>query len=1050
MQRFVYERTPGGSIVAKPRRYTELATGMHYLDAKGEWQESKEEILPTSQGGAEAVRGGHHVQFPYDIYNGVIKILTPDRVQLKSRPLCISYFDGTNSCVIGELTNSVGQILASGNQVIYTNAFSDVSADLLCTYRKSGFECDLVFREQPPSPEEYGLNSSTSRLELLTEFFDTPEPRQLAPFVRRSSGLADTDTLGFGAMKMVRGKAFAVGSQSNQGGKRRKEIPVVKTWTHLEGRTFLIEEVPVQQIAPELRSLPAASDPSGGASGSGRSKGSASRILPPSRLVQANTNSVRMAKADVSGRTGVALDYTIVQTQVDNFTFQGDTTYYVANDVNLENTTIEGGAVIKHYTNAASINVLGNVTCLTAPYKPAVFTSFDDGAVGEPVSAPEPAPCIGSLTLSVQNTSYTDELQIYIYDDYGNYVANGDIIPASFNKDYVFYAGLGQHYSFDCYDTTTSNESYQDFWPAQQSDTIVVDENGNVSYSESGDSLCTPPATPTTAALTLARGGAIHDLRICSSDIGILSSMDYSVTNTQFVNCKTALETENASVYAGNVLMSRVGTAFYGQGFRGTCEQLTFDQGTNLTDDPDGAATTSSLALVNSLLTGVANYGIVPLTTNCVVTLSTNIGVFQTVGGGSYYLADNSPYRNCGINGIDSGLLLQLAHTTTYPPIVYSNATISDVTILAPQAQRDIDIPDLGYHYCPLDYAFGGSYVTTNLTFAPGTAVAWFRASGSDHGIRIADQRILTFDGHVDAPDYFVRYSTVQEGSTGNWAGGWGPGGIIGTANQNLQNISLSPEIHARFTRWSILSGYEGHFRDDYGYLIVRATDCEIYNSSAGGYGTSEYFTNCLIDRVGVGIGEGWTGNEMSYQNCTFHGGTLGITPWKTALPTSVSNCAFDGTIIDVNAADLVNPGFDYNAFTNGMTHFPTGGAHDVNVGDSFNWQTSWLGNYYLPSDSRLIDADTLITANQVGLYHYTTQVDQTKEGTSLLDIGYHYIAVNANGNPVDSDGDGVPDYLEDANGNGLVDSGETNWQDANDLGLKVIITRPKNNSILP
>ena len=49
-----------------------------------------------------------------------------------------------------------------------------------------------------------------------------------------------------------------------------------------------------------------------------------------------------------------------------------------------------------------------------------------------------------------------------------------------------------------------------------------------------------------------------------------------------------------------------------------------------------------------------------------------------------------------------------------------------------------------------------------------------------------------------------------------------------------------------------------------------------------------------------------------------------------------------------------------------------------------------------------------------------------------------------------DTDGDGVPDYLEDRNGNGVVDSGETSWNSATDLGLKVWITEPKPGMNLP
>jgi len=59
-------------------------------------------------------------------------------------------------------------------------------------------------------------------------------------------------------------------------------------------------------------------------------------------------------------------------------------------------------------------------------------------------------------------------------------------------------------------------------------------------------------------------------------------------------------------------------------------------------------------------------------------------------------------------------------------------------------------------------------------------------------------------------------------------------------------------------------------------------------------------------------------------------------------------------------------------------------------------------------------------------------------------------VATDANGSPFDSNGDGILDYLEDINGNGLVDSGELGWNIVGDLGLNVIITRPRNGSTLP
>ena len=75
---------------------------------------------------------------------------------------------------------------------------------------------------------------------------------------------------------------------------------------------------------------------------------------------------------------------------------------------------------------------------------------------------------------------------------------------------------------------------------------------------------------------------------------------------------------------------------------------------------------------------------------------------------------------------------------------------------------------------------------------------------------------------------------------------------------------------------------------------------------------------------------------------------------------------------------------------------------------------------------------------------------NQTRELSTIVDVGFHYIGVGSTGLPLDGDGDGLANYLEDANGNGSVDSGETDWQTANDWGLRVFITRPRSGSIVP
>ena len=89
-------------------------------------------------------------------------------------------------------------------------------------------------------------------------------------------------------------------------------------------------------------------------------------------------------------------------------------------------------------------------------------------------------------------------------------------------------------------------------------------------------------------------------------------------------------------------------------------------------------------------------------------------------------------------------------------------------------------------------------------------------------------------------------------------------------------------------------------------------------------------------------------------------------------------------------------------------------------------------------------------TASAAGLYHHTTQTNQTKEASSTVDIGFHYVTLDASGNAIDTDSDGTPDYREDTNGDGVWNFSETDWQQAWETRFKVLITEPKSNANLP
>jgi len=160
------------------------------------------------------------------------------------------------------------------------------------------------------------------------------------------------------------------------------------------------------------------------------------------------------------------------------------------------------------------------------------------------------------------------------------------------------------------------------------------------------------------------------------------------------------------------------------------------------------------------------------------------------------------------------------------------------------------------------------------------------------------------------------------------------------------------------------------------------------------------------------------------------HGGLL--QPYRfnsgTNDPVVVRECSFDATSINTNTLN-VNPSivyYDYNAFLQGSDRILPAGAHDQIV-TNYNWQASWLGNYYLPTNSILINTGG-VTADLIYLYHFTTQTNQAKETNSVVDIGFHVVATDSNGRPIDTDGDGIADYLEDLNGNGNGADDPTSW----------------------
>jgi hypothetical protein len=211
-------------------------------------------------------------------------------------------------------------------------------------------------------------------------------------------------------------------------------------------------------------------------------------------------------------------------------------------------------------------------------------------------------------------------------------------------------------------------------------------------------------------------------------------------------------------------------------------------------------------------------------------------------------------------------------------------------------------------------------------------------------------------------------------------------------------------------------------------------------------YGTqSVAVTNNLFDRC-YWVLQSDSHLSAGFYNNLFRGGYLYLSG-AGAGPWPVQDNLFDQANLSSTSTNHLT--CSNNGFTAGTTNYLGGPNNETNL--AADYQAGPLGNYYYPTNgtnlATLIQAGST-TANQLGLYHYTVTTNEVVEGTNTVSIGFHYVALDQYGNPLDSNGDGIPDYLEDANGNGIYDAGDSgDWQN---LNLDVIITQPRNGSILP
>jgi hypothetical protein len=635
------------------------------------------------------------------------------------------------------------------------------------------------------------------------------------------------------------------------------------------------------------------------------------------------------------------------------------------------------------------------------------------------------------LTLSSAYTNYT-------FQSDTTYYISGNL---TFSGTNTFEGGTVIKYA-----TNTSITVPAVNWLGQPYRPVVLTSKDD---NSTGDPISGSTSTPTNCyanpALSVTTSGqTIANFRIaCARQAITVSSGSLNLYNAQFVNCQNGLAASSATLRLRNILFANVLTNFNNL----TSATLDAQNGTFANSFCLAALNSgNNLAFTNCIFANITNlYSGTPASWlgNCSgFYQTTSFGSASTVsatypfvaaGAGLYYLTNGCPFVAVGTTNLDAALAASLPSRTVYPPTIYVSLTTNGVW--GPTVPRDTGNPALGFHYAPLDYAISNVVVSGSLELANNVAVAvvFTGRFGQPAGFYLANNtnKLLSI-GTAQIHNQICTYPAVQEQPV-QW-------GMVSSQPKTLIEIGGTPPstLEAHFTDFNgvmgsalnpIVSGdvMQLNWRDcTMGPGLVL---CDLYY-----YNMTNQCVNNLFERTQISFLNADGNGPLAIYNNLFRNASLTLedmTPYTIIARDNL----FDGATLTDSATDLFN---DHNGYLNTSALSGSGG-HDVTL-TNFTYATGPLGRFYQTSTNLINVGST--TADQRGLYHYTVRTNlisgfEIKETNSVVDIGYHYVATDAFGNPPDANSDGMPDYLEDANGDGIYGTGDLwNWKNGFDSGI--------------
>jgi hypothetical protein len=952
-----------GVTLFKTNTITQLEDGLNYWSEEAQTYVASEELIELDNDGNAIARRGQQkliLSGNANDPNGVVDLTGPDGRRIRASALALKYYDPVTGedATLAILRDTPGELIPP-NQVIYRDAFeaadpkTTVHADILYTYKKSGLEQDVILREPLPSPEYFNLGNEVAQLQVLTEFFNPPQPdidRRIEPIVydpnlRARVAAPDwvDEELIFGSFRIGQGKAFALRDLHDH--KAEPAAAVAKQWLQEEKRAILFESIDYLQVAELFEKMKVQANINT-LRRAGNERAFAARALnrrsdtflakkaPQRQVAEQGRHSIALAEKGVMS-DGIVLDYTTISTGQSSYTFRAGETYNITGDISLSGqTTIEGEAILK-ISPGKKISIQGTIVCNTGMYRSAIITSRNDNKVGQTVPLSTGIPAPGDYSIGIELASTGTHL-----------IENLRILYADTAVKYAGAAG----------GTATIRHSQ-----------IV---KCNVCFASSATATC--------------------NLRnVLGYDFGT------------FLSASAGIFTING-------------------------QHVTANHGTG-----SFASSVSVGSFENSVFTDIPTLNFSNLGSHSVAQTSTT-GIYDPLGNGFHYLLTGR--RDSGTSAsIDQSLLADLKLRTTVAPILLTANFTQNTTFIPRGILDDNSLPDIGYHYDPLDFCWSGLQIAINvtLTLKDGVAVGFYGSKG----LLFTQGAQFVSEGLPNRLNRFVRYDTVQEQPLvwgGTFSGLFDLGSTVITAPYpqvrlnftDLAFVARSPFVNVLFLNGSTtplgaLTIANSQVRGAYFLLGDSASPGHTVtlNNSSFDYCTTEWQFNAT-----------YSPPSITAFNNLFNKGSLSLTLGYYVNWTLKDNL-FNSDTLTKSGTGGFNITPDYNGYKSGLVSL--GGTHNK-TGLTAQFIPGPLGMYYYASSwTTLLDAGSR-TYSVAGLYHYTVKSPaNTKESTDAsptVDIGCHYPAVDSTNLPLDNNSDGIPDCIQDKNGNGLVEVDETPW----------------------